>query len=265
MKTNKITKSQATTTRRLELPQLRWGQRAALLAILGGMAAGALSARADTIYIGDAAGQGKNVTYTASTHSLTPLTYVFLNKLDSDLNYFNGSAAAVSLRLTEVNFWYHAGDVAGELVPFVAVYTGADFTDASVFNGSNYQVLSIGDRIVTSAGAGLYNSQFLVTGTNPVITLPAGAVLVAGCTVNVSRFLTFGNDGTPGPVADFIGPGLFLPAALGDPLTGNATDYGFHQTALFNLGMELVVIPEPSAWLLLAIGGTLLAVTRRRP
>jgi len=232
-------------------------------------------ASAATLYIGDDAREGLNVTNGGGTTAdgISTLTYVFTGTTtEASVTTSTMYTAAVTqtIRLTEVNFW--TANATGTLTPFVAIYD----TTQSNRAGSSYTVLSIGSAIsVTNIGGGSarqVNAAFLVGGTNPMITLLAGQTLVTGFTQS-SQLVYHSNRNTtpgaitPGSVVDYINNeanGVALPASVPNTLQ-SSDDFpsnNLNGTLRYNVGF--VVIPEPSTTGLSALAMTGLALRRRK-
>ena len=97
---------------------------------------------AETLYIGDSAAEGTNVTAGTTSYGLSDLTIAM--HTGSPVIYTAPSDQ--DLTLTEVNFYT---DATGTVTPFVARYDGTNST-----LGSGYEILAIGDPItVTNATA----------------------------------------------------------------------------------------------------------------
>lgn len=104
-------------------------------------------------------------------------------------------------------------------------------------NPSNYTIISVGDGIIATTNGAANNARFLVNGTNPVITLNAGEVLIAGFNQSIgivpfSSVAAFGDE--------YIQAGNTIPAGpLPAILTGSD---GFGVISIrdypFNVGME---------------------------
>ncbi|MDR2462385.1 MAG: PEP-CTERM sorting domain-containing protein [Verrucomicrobiales bacterium] len=264
-------------------------KRAALLGVFAGMAALTVSARAETIYIGDAAAQGQNLTISGTnpgSHSLSSITYVFFgnttenntayatpafNNATYSATYQNTTGAPLELLLTEVNFY--TASASGTVIPFVAIYSGADFSQGKIKIGANYNVVSIGDGITVDTANKVYPEAFIVSGGNPKITLNDGQILVAGCYVSGTSVLRMNGDANPNPTpnagsdntADYIyggnGTGGYVLPDLGvGALKSNANYDKFRQNVMFNIGFE--VIPEPATVGLLVFGGVAIAGMR---
>ena len=223
------------------------------------------AAHAAPIYIGDAASQG--FTFGSGggprADTVSTLTYVSTapaNRYTAPINQ--------QVRITEVNFF---ADMGGVLTPFVGRYNGANNQ-----LGSSYTVLAKGDPItVTPTGVlgndatdHLVNASFLVAGVNPVLSLTAGDILVAGwlqtgTTGNIVYISNIAGSGS----AEYIANGNTLTGApIGGNLTGNSS-FAFDRTMQFNVGLELVVasVPEPSsAAVWAAIGLGLFGICRHR-
>ena len=200
---------------------------------------GALSAHAETIYIGDDAVKGTAVTQpdnVADTASTPPgnITYAF-----SADAITNNSGIAQQWTATEVNFW---GFEDGHTVtPYLALYNGAG-TGA----GANFNVISVGDPLTSTVGAN--NLAFTVDGANPTVTVNDGETLIAGFHQS-GRAIPFGDGGD----GDYLSANPNkIPGTLPNTLTGNPTWSNLGRTYAFNVGIE-AAIPEPSSLALLLI------------
>tara|TARA_B110000285_G_scaffold161738_1_gene180657 strand:+ start:299 stop:6547 length:6249 start_codon:yes stop_codon:yes gene_type:complete len=177
----------------------------------------------ETLYIGDSAAEGINVTAGTSSYSLTTLTIAM--HTGSPVIYTASSGQ--NLTLTEVNFYT---DATGTVTPFVARYDGTNST-----LGSGYEILAIGDPItVTNATDHLENSAFLVGGVNPIISVNAGDQIIAGYYQTGGRVVRYA--GTTSGV-DYIFSGDSLTSqSVGDPLSADSTYNAFDETMKFNIG-----------------------------
>ncbi|MDR2462699.1 MAG: PEP-CTERM sorting domain-containing protein [Verrucomicrobiales bacterium] len=224
-------------------------KRAALLGVFAGMAALTVSARAETIYIGDAANYGADLLANGKTwiagDSASKVTFVFTQ---TDRLYFNPTAVAQQLQVTEVNFYAASADASNFVRPFVATWTGANTT-----TGTNYTLLWIGDDIAADNVAGLKN---ITIANAPIITLNAGEILVAGyCAQNVGGLIR--NDGAPSGIPDYVRLDVF-DLGVNDHLSNAALT--LDRTMAFNIGF--VVIPEPATLGLLMLGVVLIVSAR---
>jgi hypothetical protein len=227
------------------------------LSLVAGLLATSLAA---PIYIGDAATEGTALTNGNSQDTAVTVTYAFVNTGGLSANYT--AAEDLQIKLTEVNFFKSTST--GSLTPFVAVYSG-DLTNASVNTGANYTVLAIGDtfNFGSDAVSSLRNLAFTVNGVNPTISLSSGQTLVAG-------FLNSGTAGvvrlastTAGNAIDYTALANTLPGTVPNPLTANAA-LTLNRTLKYNVGFEVVPIPEPGTFVSLAAGAAFLYVLRRR-
>lgn len=210
------------------------------------------AAPAAAIYIGDDAGEGFAITSGGGTtaDSVNTLTYAF-----TGIGSTFTSPSNQNYTLQEVNFVADEGG--GTLTPFVARYNGGNNQ-----LGASYTVLSIGDPLTVPAGAfgggGLtvQNRTFTVGGVNPVLSLLAGDVLVAGL-YQSSRIVALGGAG--GSNNDYINNGSSLPGITPAILTSDS-DFALNRTLRFNIGLT----PEPSIGSLGLLGFSLLVMQRRR-
>ncbi|HOD82199.1 MAG: PEP-CTERM motif protein [Planctomycetes bacterium ADurb.Bin126] len=184
-----------------------------------------------TVYIGDAATQGKTLTSGGGPRADTVqnLTYVSTHPT----NVYVASSAQ-QIKLTEVNFF---ADQGGNLIPYVALYNGGNNQ-----LGSSYTVIAKGDPIVVvpqepplgpDPTDHLVNALFAVGGANPVLNLNAGDVLAAGWQQdnNIVYISNLPGSGVP----EYIASGLALPASVPGTLTMNS-NYSFNRTMQFNIG-----------------------------
>ncbi len=211
--------------------------------------------QAATLYIGDDAAEGFNVTAGGGTtaDSVTQLTYAFTGA---------GSTYTVpfsqTIRLSEVNFF---ADESGNLTPFIARYNGGNNQLAS-----SYTVLAIGDPIAVATGGAfgpvgniLQNRQFTIGGSNPTVAVSAGDVIVAGL-FQSARVVLLGP--TTGPNVDYINSGNSLPGSAGSILTSDGDFATLNRTLRYNVGFD--VVPEPTTGALALLGLGLLGRTRLR-
>jgi hypothetical protein len=238
---------------------------------LGAMAllAAALPLRAATVYIGDAYAYGRDLpdnTVWSAGDGVGKVTFAFVQP---DTTYVNVGTAAVDLRVTEVNF-YSLGVASGDnfVRPFLAVYSG-DLTNDKIKVGTNYEIKWLGADIPVVAGAGVRNLEL---DGEPVVSLAPGEILVAGYYAQDVGGMIRNNSGAT-TVADLTVLYGTLASGVGDTLlytanSPNNTSYmTLNRTMAFNLGLELVLIPEPSTAALLVVGSLGVAVTcfiRRR-
>lgn len=219
-----------------------------------------LSASAAQIYIGDAATQGTAITNGNATDTAPTVTYGFVNTNGFSANYT--APAATTITLTEVNFFKSTST--GTVTPFVARYTG-DLTNASVNNKDNYTVLSIGDAFSFAGDAvsSLRNLQFTVGGTNPTVTLNSGDVLIAGFVNSGAAGVVRYDSAATGNAIDYIALSNTLPGTVPNPLTASGT-LTLNRTQKFNVGFDVVPVPEPTMIGLGLVGVALLGRRQRR-
>jgi len=199
-----------------------------------------------TYYIGDDAFEGRNVTAGTSADTVATLTYGFAQSGSGNYStYTNTTAFTQALVLKEVNFYssHSTGGGSNTVIPFVAVYSGSQ-SATDIGNANNYSVISIGDVIqVDTNFPGLVNQQFLVNGTNPVIMLSPGAVLMSGFEVSGSQLIQY--DITGSGAIDYIYNGYSLPNSPVGALTASTT-YNLDRTIKFNIGFWLGQIQTTS-------------------
>jgi len=184
---------------------------------------------AGTYYIGDDAIEQSDVTAGNSAYSGADLTYAFV-QASTFSTYTNTTSSSQNVELYQVN--YYAGSGSGSIAPFVATYTGGqDATD--VANGNDYNVLVIGDPVNVTAGSGPSTGAFLASGTNPIVTLNPGDVLVAGFNSSGAGVVEINTLGTG--LIDYIYNGNALPLSTPDTLTINSS-YSLDATVKFNVG-----------------------------
>jgi len=237
--------------------------------LLGVSLIGSLSiSDAATIYIGDSASQGQVLSVGTNVDTVTTVTYASVATSGMAQRYT--ATVTTTIQLTEFNFYRRAipadtgAPVTGSVTPFVAIYTG-DLTNASVNNGANYTVLSIGNSFsfgggTTGLAAGVENLLF--TGVNTVITLNAGQTLVAGfLNTGIAGLVTFveGAGNTQNAI-DYTPLSNALPGSTPNSLTANPS-LTLNRTQKYNIGF--VIIPEPSAFFLSLTGLGMLALRRR--
>jgi len=225
-----------------------------ILAIMGVLSFTQLQAA--SVFIGDAADQGISVTdqETPDASNAGALTYVFTNS-----GLTNTTGDTVTLSIDRINFWSENGS--GTVIPFFAIYTGANVALAT-----NYNVVAIGTPI-SAATAGLHNASYSAALGDTTITLAAGETLVAGFfqDSSVVPYLSTAGD------ADYVfnnsaespgseGSGNTLPSSVPETLTDNASYSSLSRTYAYNA--EISVIPEPGAAALIALSG--LGLLRRR-
>ncbi len=201
---------------------------------------------ASEIYIGNAASSGATFTSSNRADGVSNLTYIFSTDAYSP-------ALSTPVKLDQVNFFTGAGGAGQTVTPFVALYTGGG-TDS----GANFTLLLQGDPI--TAVSGLNDAQFTVGGNHPVVTVPAGGVLVSGefQTGNVVYF-------DPGSVGNVdIFNGNVIPGSVGGVFPTNPNYVFTAQSYWFDIGLHTV--PEPSSFVLCAAGaiGLFIAARRRR-
>ena len=182
---------------------------------------------AETLYIGDSAAEGTNVTAGTTSYGLSDLTIAM--HTGSPVIYTAPSDQ--DLTLTEVNFYT---DATGTVTPFVARYDGTNST-----LGSGYEILAIGDPItVTNATDHLENSAFLVGGDNPIISVSSGDQIIAGYLQSGGRVVRLAEAGAG--LADYVGSGDFLTGqSVGGPLSADTTYNAFDKTMKFNIGFTM--------------------------
>jgi len=192
---------------------------------------------AGTYYIGDDAFEGAGITIGNGGDSLPLITYDFVqNGSGNFTTYSNATASVLGIQLTQVN--YFAGSTNGVVTPFVSKYVGTQ-TAADVANSGNYNVLVVGDAITISPSSTntLINSQFLTSGTNPIITLNPGDVLTAGYLVSGSGAVQFKSSSSG--IIDYIYSGNSLPGSTPGAFTGNSS-FSLDRTIKFNIGFEII-------------------------
>lgn len=205
------------------------------IATLGFSGSPETAASEASLFIGDAASEGRLVTKGIGIRADTLPLLTYFQHTGSPTIYT--APTDQNLTLKEVNFF---ADTSGTLTPFVARYLGGDTQAAS-----NYKILSIGDALTVtssddllgpSAGDHLENRAFTVSSVNPTISVNTGDMIVAGwlqdgCIVIV--------DGTAQGVADYVANGDTLSGAtVGGAPTGNS-DYAFDRTMRFNIGFDI--------------------------
>jgi lysophospholipase L1-like esterase len=198
--------------------------------ILGVILFHAISASAATIYIGDDSPEGLNITQgTGQDTSGGAVTYGFVT---TPTTYANTSSFIQLVNLTQVNFY--AGTASGTLTPFVSLYTGNQ-TATSIQTATNYRVLLIGDPISVTGNSGRQNTQFLVGGMNPTLTLAPGQVLTVGYLSSSGGVVQYGSgSGT----IDYVALGNTLPATVPNSFTANATT-SLDRTLKYNVGFSV--------------------------
>jgi len=179
--------------------------------------------------LADDAIEQSDVTAGNSAYSGADLTYAFV-QASTFSTYTNTTSSSQNVELYQVN--YYAGSGSGSIAPFVATYTGGqDATD--VANGNDYNVLVIGDPVNVTAGSGPSTGAFLASGTNPIVTLNPGDVLVAGFNSSGAGVVEINTLGTG--LIDYIYNGNALPLSTPDTLTINSS-YSLDATVKFNVG-----------------------------
>ena len=180
-------------------------------------------------YIGGAFAQGLAVTAGASAgDSVGNIVY---DMPKAGICYTNLSGTAQTMQLVQVNF-FTGSKGSGTITPFVSLYTGTQ-VNATTQVGANYSVLSIGDAITVVAANALQNSQFLVGGVNPMITLNPGAVLTAGFLASTDHQISYDyNSG----LDNYVHSGNSLPLTLPNPFTANSTYAAQNHTMKINIG-----------------------------
>jgi MYXO-CTERM domain-containing protein len=102
-----------------------------------------------------------------------------------------------------------------------------------------------------------------VGGTNPTITLNAGDVLVAGYLNSVAAGVVRLNSAATGNAIDYTALVNTLPSSVPNPLTANAS-LTLNRTLQYNVGFDVVPVPEPSMMSLGLVGLALIGRRQRR-
>ena len=221
------------------------------------------SAKAATVYIGDAAKQGLAISPASGRDDSCAVTYGFVNT-DGSGAVYTASATTV-ITITEVNFYKNATtEGTFRLTPFVAIFSG-NSTNGSVKTGENYKVVAVGLPYTFTGESSAELRNLVFASENSTITLQPGETLIAGFVNSGRPGLVAFDDGATQNAIDYIAASNCLPGGEGGHLTGdNPAHLDLNRTQKFNIGFEIVAVPEPSMLLLSAMTTGGLLMRRRR-